>query len=110
MSDLTDLAYLTAHEAQAALTRRDLSSVELTQAHLDRIAALDPAIHAFLTVTPEIALAQAAASDARRARGQTLGPLDGIPISLKDMLITAGIRTTAASRTSVTLPSFSGSP
>jgi aspartyl-tRNA(Asn)/glutamyl-tRNA(Gln) amidotransferase subunit A len=98
LSDLTDLAYLTAHEAQAALTRRDLSAVELTRAHLDRIAALDPAIHAFLTVTPEIALAQAAASDARRARGQTLGPLDGIPISLKDMLITAGIRTTAASR------------
>ncbi len=98
MSDLSDLTYLTAHEAQAALTRRDLSAVELAQAHLDRIAALDPTLHAFLTVTPDLALAQAAASDERRARGQTLGPLDGIPISLKDMLITEGIRTTAASR------------
>jgi aspartyl-tRNA(Asn)/glutamyl-tRNA(Gln) amidotransferase subunit A len=93
-----DICYWTAHEAQAALERKEISSVELTRAHLDRVAALNPKLHAFLTVTPEVALAAAAASDARRAQGVPLGPLDGIPISVKDMLITEGIRTTAGSR------------
>src|SRR5439155_11097698 len=66
--------------------------------YLERIAALDALLNSFLTVTPEVALAAAAASDARRTAGTPLGPLDGIPISLKDILITEGIRTTAGSR------------
>src|SRR5690349_21832149 len=98
MTTATDICYWTAHEAQAALERGEISSIELTQAHLARIAALGPALNAFLTVTPEVALAAAAASDARRAQGVPLGPLDGIPISVKDMLITEGIATTAGSR------------
>jgi aspartyl-tRNA(Asn)/glutamyl-tRNA(Gln) amidotransferase subunit A len=98
MTTTTDPCFWTAHEAQDALERGEISSVELTYAHLERITALDPDLHAFLAVTPEVALAAAEASDARRARGVPLGPLDGIPISVKDMLITSGIPTTAGSR------------
>src|SRR5215207_8088595 len=98
MTTTSDIHFWTAHEAQAALERGEVSSVELTYAHLERIKALDPDLHAFLAVTPEVALAAAEVSDARRARGVPLGPLDGIPVSVKDMLITAGIPTTAGSR------------
>ena len=93
-----DLCYLPAHAAQAAMARGEFSAVELTHAHLARIAALNPALNAFLTVTPDRALAAAAESDARRARSLLRGPLDGIPIALKDMLITEGVPTTAGSR------------
>ena len=69
-------------------------SVELTQAHLDGIAALNPRLNAYLTVTGEQALEQAKASDARRAEGMA-GPLDGIPLAIKDLFCTTGILTTA---------------
>jgi aspartyl-tRNA(Asn)/glutamyl-tRNA(Gln) amidotransferase subunit A len=100
VSDLADadLCYLTLHEARGLLDRGAVSSRELTDACLRRIAALDPAVRAFLTVTGDLARSQAAASDERRARGVVLSPLDGIPMSLKDILITAGVRTTAGSR------------
>jgi aspartyl-tRNA(Asn)/glutamyl-tRNA(Gln) amidotransferase subunit A len=80
-----------------ALGEGTISSVELTQAHLDAIARLNPRLNAFITVTGEAALAQAAASDARRAAGQA-GPLEGIPLAIKDLFCTAGTRTTAGSR------------
>jgi aspartyl-tRNA(Asn)/glutamyl-tRNA(Gln) amidotransferase subunit A len=80
-----------------ALNEGLLSSVELTQAHLDAIAALNPRLNAYLTVTGEQALAQARASDARRAEG-VVGPLEGIPLAIKDLFCTAGVRTTAGSR------------
>jgi aspartyl-tRNA(Asn)/glutamyl-tRNA(Gln) amidotransferase subunit A len=94
----TDLTFLPLHEAHALLDAGQVSSRELTEACLAAIAAHDPALHAFLTVTADVARAQADAADARRADGQSLGPLDGIPMSLKDMLLTQGIRTTAGSR------------
>src|SRR4051794_7963486 len=80
-----------------ALNEGLLTSVELTQAHLDGIAALNPRLNAYLTVTGEQALEQARASDARRAEGLA-GPLDGIPLAIKDLFCTAGTRTTAGSR------------
>ena len=80
-----------------ALNEGAISSVELTQAHLDGIAALNPRLNAYITVTGDQALAAAKASDARRARGEA-GPLEGIPLAIKDLFCTAGTRTTAASR------------
>ncbi|GGC40983.1 glutamyl-tRNA(Gln) amidotransferase subunit A [Siccirubricoccus deserti] len=80
-----------------ALNEGLLTSVELTQAHLDAITALNPRLNAYVTVTAEQALAQAKASDARRAAG-VAGPLEGVPLAIKDLFCTAGVRTTAGSR------------
>jgi aspartyl-tRNA(Asn)/glutamyl-tRNA(Gln) amidotransferase subunit A len=79
------------------LRQKTVSPVELTQACLARIEALNPALNAFITVTPESALAAAHSAEAQIARGRWKGPLHGIPIAVKDLLDTAGIRTTAAS-------------
>ena len=88
---------LTIEQASVLLAKKEISSVELTQAALDRIRATDAEIQAFLTVTEEIALAQAQAADARLARGET-GPLLGVPVGIKDVILTKGIRTTAGSK------------
>jgi aspartyl-tRNA(Asn)/glutamyl-tRNA(Gln) amidotransferase subunit A len=87
---------LTLAEGLAALEAREISAVELTQAFLDAIARLNPRLNAYITVTGEQALAAAAASDARRAKGEA-GPLDGIPLGIKDLFCTEGTRTTAGS-------------
>ncbi|MGK7867811.1 Asp-tRNA(Asn)/Glu-tRNA(Gln) amidotransferase subunit GatA [Falsiroseomonas sp. E2-1-a20] len=79
-----------------ALAEGSISSVELTQAHLAAIEALNPRLNAFITVTAEKALAQARASDERRAAGRA-GALDGVPLAIKDLFCTAGTRTTAGS-------------
>jgi len=83
-------------EARAALAAKRISAKELTAAHLAAIERLKD-LNAFITVTPERALADAAAADARIARGEAR-PLDGIPLAVKDLFCTSGIRTTAASR------------
>ena len=86
MSD--DLIRLSAADLGAKLASGEVSSVEATRAHLDRIAAVDGAVHAFLHVAGEHALETAAAVDARRAAGEKLGPLAGVPIAVKDVLVT----------------------
>ncbi|MDX2270823.1 MAG: Asp-tRNA(Asn)/Glu-tRNA(Gln) amidotransferase subunit GatA [Cyanobacteriota bacterium] len=80
------------------LISKERSAVEITQDYLDRIQQLEPRLHSFITVTPEIALQQAVAVDAKIAAGEPIGPLAGIPIALKDNLCTQGIPTTCASK------------
>jgi len=94
----TPLYYLSAHEAAALLARRELSSRELTQAYLDRIRAVGEQTRAFLRVSAGKALEQADAADRRLKAGEDVTPLTGIPIAIKDAIITEGVTTTAASK------------
>lgn len=93
-----ELTRLTAHECRKKLERKEISSRELTRAVLDRIQAVDSKVNAYITVMEEQALKRAAEIDDRRARGDALGPLAGIPLALKDNLCTRGVRTTCGSR------------
>ena len=88
---------LTLTQLADGLRKKQFSSRELTQHFLGRIAALDPQLNSFITVTPEIALAQADAADARLKAGDA-GPLTGVPIAQKDIFCTNGVRTSCASR------------
>ncbi|WNG49901.1 Asp-tRNA(Asn)/Glu-tRNA(Gln) amidotransferase subunit GatA [Archangium minus] len=92
---LTDLTLL---ELAAKLASRETSSVEATQACLARIAQVDGKVKAFLRLDEHGALAAAEASDARRKAGNPLGPLDGVPVAVKDIFLTEGVETTCASR------------
>ncbi len=92
-----DLTWLSAADARRLLDTRQVSSRELTQAHLDRISDLDGAVHSYIEVTADIALRQADAANARLREGET-NALTGIPIALKDVLVTTDAPTTAASR------------
>jgi aspartyl-tRNA(Asn)/glutamyl-tRNA(Gln) amidotransferase subunit A len=84
-------------ELAAALAARRISSVELTRLFLERIAALNATLNAFITVEEEVSLAQAEAADAGRSRGEA-GPLSGIPLAHKDIFCTRALRTTCGSR------------
>ena len=98
MVSTNDLHYLTITEAAPLIRDGRLSPVELTRAYLDRIDAIDGQLNAFVTLLPEKALAQARQAEAEIKAGNYRGPLHGIPIGLKDLYDTAGIKTTAMSR------------
>lgn len=88
---------LTIHEARALMKKGKVSAVELTQAAIDRILAVDNDVKAYLTLTPELALEQAREADERRARGEN-APLLGVPLAIKDVICIEGVTTTCGSR------------
>lgn len=92
-----ELLGMTVRRLRGLLDRGEVTSEEITRAYLDRIEALNPKLNAYITVTPELALEMARAADARIRAGEA-GPLTGIPVGLKDLLVTKGVRTTCASR------------
>src|SRR5262245_9335637 len=94
----SELYFQSIAELAASLAAKKISSVELTKAVVARTKAVDDRVKAFNSFDEADALAQAAASDARRAAGQALGPLDGIPVGLKDVIAVAGQPLTASSR------------
>ncbi len=92
MADFTSIS-----ELALRLRRKEISPVEITQQYLSRIENLNPALNAFITVLSDSALREARAAEAEIQRGEWRGPLHGVPIALKDLIDTAGARTTAAS-------------
>ena len=95
---MVDLTTLTIAEAARRMGRQELSPVELTQAALERISALNPRLNAFITVLADQASAAANAAEREMLSGQRRGPLHGIPIALKDLCATKGVRTTSGSK------------
>ncbi|MXY77608.1 MAG: amidase [Acidimicrobiia bacterium] len=92
-----DVCSLPATEMSSLLARGQLSARELLKAHLSRIEAVNPIVNAVVTLTPELAMERATAADEAHARGESLGLLHGLPVAHKDLLATAGIRTTFGS-------------
>ncbi len=93
---MTVLTQLTISDAQDLLKRGEISSKELTEAHVAAVEAVRP-LNAFITETPERAIEMADASDKRRSQGDEPGPMEGIPIAMKDLFCTQGVLTTAGS-------------
>jgi amidase len=92
-----DMNFMTAREMAQRIKIRDISAVEVMQAHLDQIERVNPLVNAIVTYLPERAMEDARAADAALARGDEIGPLHGLPIAHKDTLATKGIRTTQGS-------------
>jgi aspartyl-tRNA(Asn)/glutamyl-tRNA(Gln) amidotransferase subunit A len=97
-ADPTDLLRMTAAATAAAIASGQTSAAEVTAAHLERIRAVDGAVHAFLHVDEDGARDAARRVDARRAAGEPLGSLAGVPLALKDVIVTEGLPTTCGSR------------
>ncbi|WBB98390.1 MULTISPECIES: Asp-tRNA(Asn)/Glu-tRNA(Gln) amidotransferase subunit GatA [unclassified Solwaraspora] len=95
---MSELTGMTAAQLAGLIAAGDTSAVEVTRAHLDRIAGVDERVHAYLHVDADGALAAAQAVDTARAAGQPLGPLAGVPIAVKDVVTTKGVPTTAGSK------------
>src|SRR6478735_2148507 len=96
-SSAPDATWLSLNDASRLIRDRKISPVELTQSCLNRIERLNPSLNAFITVTAESALARAHEAETEIQGGHWRGPLHGVPIALKDLFDTAGVRTTAAS-------------
>ncbi|MFD7612265.1 amidase [Streptomyces sp. NPDC059828] len=98
-AEAAGLTGLTAHQLVAGYERGEFSPLDATRAVLERIEAVQPTVNAFVRVDAEGALAQAGAATERRRRGEPLGPLDGVPVTVKDLLLQAGVPTLRGSRT-----------
>src|SRR5262249_18015459 len=96
MADIS-LTRKPARELAALIRTRKVSPTEVLDAHLAVIERVNPKLNAFVTLVPEQARAAAQAAEAAVARGETVGPLHGLPVAIKDVTLTAGIRTTYAS-------------
>ena len=94
---MTELTDLTLADARDGLAKGDYTSVELTEAFLGAMEARKD-LNTFIVTCPDVALERAKASDARRAKGEVLGPMDGAPVAIKDLFCTEGVQTTAASK------------
>ena len=91
---MSDIALKPAHELAEAIRRRELSSRELLDHYLSRVERLNPPLNAVVTLDPDGARRAADAADAAVARGEVVGPLHGVPMTIKDTYETAGMRTT----------------
>ncbi|MGY4668072.1 Asp-tRNA(Asn)/Glu-tRNA(Gln) amidotransferase A subunit family amidase [Ewingella americana] len=94
---MNEILNFDAHKLARLIRQRELSAVEVTKASLEQMQQLEPTLHAFCTPTPELAMAQAEAIDLKLAKGETVGPLAGVPIAVKDLINTAGVKTTSGS-------------
>jgi aspartyl-tRNA(Asn)/glutamyl-tRNA(Gln) amidotransferase subunit A len=97
MASDAELCYLSIAQLGRAYRERELSPLEVTRAYLRRIEALDGRLHTYITVSADLALEMARGAEGRFHRDEQVGPLDGVPVALKDLFDTAGIRTTAQS-------------
>ena len=95
---MTDLVFASAAELGRLIAGKQVSPVEIVRTHLERITSLDGTLRSFITVTAEAALATAREAEAAVAAGRPLGPLHGVPLGLKDLYDTAGVRTTGGSK------------
>jgi aspartyl-tRNA(Asn)/glutamyl-tRNA(Gln) amidotransferase subunit A len=89
---------LTAEKVKEGLKAKKFSAVEVAKIYIDSAAASNPKSNAYITLTPEVALEQAKVVDARIAKGEELRLLEGVPVAVKDLFCTKGVRSTAASK------------
>ena len=96
--DSLEICYMSAGELSPLIQKKEISPVEVIQAHLDRIDKTEPVLNSFITLLPEEALTAARRAESEIGSGKSRGPLHGIPVGLKDLYNTAGVRTTSGSR------------